>query len=114
VCRAPEPRSTRGDRGELSGLSVRPFAALPQGRGVRCPRLPSSGSRITIPRRAANGWLKWTSVPPFDKGWLVVQTHVHKSTLHGCGGRARSCSIVTEGAEVLPRWDPSTCCPCRP
>jgi hypothetical protein len=47
--RAPEPGPTRGDRDELSGLSVRPFAALSQGRGVRCPRLPSSGLRIVDP-----------------------------------------------------------------
>jgi hypothetical protein len=37
VRRAPEPGPIRGDRGELFGLSVRPFAALPQGGGVRCP-----------------------------------------------------------------------------
>jgi hypothetical protein len=43
---ALEPAPTRGDRGELSNLFVRPFAALPQDEGVRCPRLPSDGSRI--------------------------------------------------------------------
>jgi hypothetical protein len=37
VCRAPEPGPTRGDRGELSDLFVRPFAVLPQDGGVRCP-----------------------------------------------------------------------------
>jgi hypothetical protein len=49
VCRALEPGPTRGDRGELSDFFVRPFAILPQDRGVRCPRLPSSGSRIADP-----------------------------------------------------------------
>jgi hypothetical protein len=44
--RAPEPRPARGDRGEISDFFVRPFAVLPQDRGVRCPRLPSSGLRI--------------------------------------------------------------------
>jgi hypothetical protein len=49
VRRAPEPWPVRGDRSELSDLFVRPFAVLPQDRGVRCPRLPSSGSRIADP-----------------------------------------------------------------
>jgi hypothetical protein len=47
--RAPEPSPTRGDRGELSGLLVRPFTVLSQDGGVRCPRLPSSGLRIAGP-----------------------------------------------------------------
>jgi hypothetical protein len=46
VCRAPEPGPIRGDQGELSDLFVCPFAVLPQDGGVRCPRLPSKGSRI--------------------------------------------------------------------
>jgi hypothetical protein len=49
VHQAPEPGPTRGDRGELSDLFVRPFAVLPRDGGVRCPRLPSSGSRIADP-----------------------------------------------------------------
>jgi hypothetical protein len=47
--RAPKFGPTRDDQGELSGLSVRPFAALSLSEGVRCPRLPSSGSRIMDP-----------------------------------------------------------------
>jgi hypothetical protein len=47
--RAPKPGPTRGDRGELSDLFVRPFAAPSHGGGVRCPRLPSSGLRIVDP-----------------------------------------------------------------
>jgi hypothetical protein len=49
VRRAPGPGPTRGYRGELSDLFVRPFTVLPQDGGVRCPRLPSSGSRIVDP-----------------------------------------------------------------
>jgi hypothetical protein len=41
VCQAPEPGPTRGNRGELSDLFVRPLATLPQVGGVRHPRLPS-------------------------------------------------------------------------
>jgi hypothetical protein len=44
VHRAPEPGPAQGDRCELSDLLVRPFTALPRGRRVRCPRLPSYGS----------------------------------------------------------------------
>jgi hypothetical protein len=44
--RALEPEPIQGDRGELSDLFVHPLAVLPQDRGVRRPRLPSSGSRI--------------------------------------------------------------------
>jgi hypothetical protein len=49
VRRAPKPRPTRGDQGELSDLSTCPFAAFSQGGRVGCPRLPSSGSRIMDP-----------------------------------------------------------------
>jgi hypothetical protein len=34
---APEPGPTRGDRGGLSNLFVRPFVVLPRDGGVRCP-----------------------------------------------------------------------------
>jgi hypothetical protein len=47
--RAPEPGPTQGNWVEPLDLSVRPFAALPWGGGVRCPRLPSHGSRIMDP-----------------------------------------------------------------
>jgi hypothetical protein len=49
---------------------------------------------------------------PYDKGLLVVRTLVHESAHMGLLGRARSRSLGTEGAEALPRWDPSTSCPC--
>jgi hypothetical protein len=48
---------------------------------------------------------------PFDKGRLVVRRLVHGSAYVGLLGRARSRSLGTEGAEALPRWDPSTSCP---
>jgi hypothetical protein len=49
VRRAPEPGPAQGDRGGLSGLFMRPLSALSQGRRVRCPRFPSSESRIVDP-----------------------------------------------------------------
>jgi hypothetical protein len=39
---------------------------------------------------------------PFDKGRLVVRRLVHGSAYVGVLGRARSCSLGTEG--VGPRW----------
>jgi hypothetical protein len=45
---------------------------------------------------------------PFDKGRLVVRRLVHESAYAGVLGRAQSRSLGTEGAEALPRWDPST------
>jgi hypothetical protein len=48
---------------------------------------------------------------PFNEGRLVVQRLVHGSAYVGLLGRARSHSLGTEGAEALPRWDPSTSCP---
>jgi hypothetical protein len=47
--RALDPGPTRGDWGEFSDLFVSPFAVLSQDGGVRCPRLPSSESRIVDP-----------------------------------------------------------------
>jgi hypothetical protein len=43
---------------------------------------------------------------PFDNGWLVVRRLVLESARTGLLGGARSRSLGTEGAEVLPRWDP--------
>jgi hypothetical protein len=47
----------------------------------------------------------------FDKGRLVVRRLIDESVYVGLLGRARSRSLGTEGAEALPRWDPSTSCP---
>jgi hypothetical protein len=111
VRQGPEPGPSRGDRGELSVLSIRPFAALPQDRGVMCPRLPSSGSRIMGSSLSCYRVIQVDVPAPFDKGRLVVRRHVYESAYAGVLGRARSRLLGTEGAEALPRWDPSTSCP---
>jgi hypothetical protein len=106
VRRAPEPGPGRG-----SVLFTRPFAVPPQDTGVRHPQLPSSGSRITGFSLSCYRVVQVDVRAPFDKGRLVVRRHVHESTYEGVLGRARSRSLGTEGAEALPRWDPSTPCP---
>jgi hypothetical protein len=111
VHQAPEPGPVRGDRGVLSDLFVRFLAVPPRGRGVRRPRLPSSGSRIVGSSSSCYRVIKVDACAPFDKGQLVVRRHVHGSVHVGVLGWARSCSLGTEGAEALPRWDPSTSCP---
>jgi hypothetical protein len=111
VRRAPEPGPSRGDRGDLSVLSIRPFVVLLQDRGVRCPQLPSSWLRIVGSSLSYYRVIQVDARSPFDKGRLVVRRHVHESAYAGVLGRARSRSLGTEGAEALPRWDPSTSCP---
>jgi hypothetical protein len=102
VHRAPEPGPIRGDRGVLSDLFVSPFTVLPQHRGVRCPRLPSSGSRIADSLLSCSRVIQVDVRALFDKGRLVVRRHVHESAHVGVLGRARSRSMGTEGAEALP------------
>jgi hypothetical protein len=111
VRRAPEPRPIQGDRDVLSILLICPLAVLPRDRGVRCPRLPSSGSRIVGSSLSCYQVIQVDVRAPFDKGRLVVRRHVHESAHVGVLGRARSRSLGTEGAKALPRWDPSTSCP---
>jgi hypothetical protein len=111
VRRALEPGTSRGDRGMLSVLSVRPFAVLSRDRGVRRPQLPSSGSRIVGSSSSCYWVIQVDTHAPFDKGWLVVRRLVHESAYGGVLGSAWSCSLGTEGAEALPRWDPLTSCP---
>jgi hypothetical protein len=111
VRRAPEPRPVRGDRDRLSDLLVRPFAVPPRDRGVRCPQLPSSGSRVAGSSSSCYRVIQVDAHAPFDKGWLMVRRLVHESAHVGVLGRARSRSLGTEGVEALPRWDPSTSCP---
>jgi hypothetical protein len=41
----------------------------------------------------------------------MVRRLVHESAYAGFLGRARSRLLGNEGAEALPRWDPSTSCP---
>jgi hypothetical protein len=66
--RAPEPRPVRGDRGGLSNLFVRPFAVPLRDRGVRCPQLPSSGSRIAGSSSSYYQVIQVDAHAPFDKG----------------------------------------------
>jgi hypothetical protein len=109
--RAPEPGPTQGDRGELSVLSIHPFAVLLQDGGMRHPRLPSHVSRVVDSSLSCYQVIQVDVRAPFDKGQLVVRRHVHESSYVGMLGRARSRSMATEGAEALPRWDPSTLYP---
>jgi hypothetical protein len=111
VRRAREPGPSRGDRGVLSILFTLPFAVPPRDRGVRHPHFPSSGSRIVGSSLSCYRVVQVDICVPFDKGRLVVQRHVHESAYAGVLGRARSRSVGTEGAEALPRLDPSTSCP---
>jgi hypothetical protein len=99
--------------GVLSILFVRPFAVLSRDRGVRRPQLPSSGSRIVGSLSSYYWVIQVDAHAPFDKGWFVVQKHVHESIYAGMLGRARSRSLGTEGTKALPRWDPSNSCPRR-
>jgi hypothetical protein len=109
--RAPKPGPSQGDRGVLSVLFSRPFAVPLRYRGVRCPQLPLSGSRIAGSSSSCYRVIQVDAHAPFDKGWLVVWRLVHESAYVGVRGRARSRSLETEGTEALPRWDLSTSCP---
>jgi hypothetical protein len=109
--RAPEPGPSQGDRGVLSVLFTRPFVVPPRDRGVRYPQLPLSGPRIAGSSLSCYRVTQVDAHALFDKGWLVVWRLVHESAYVGLLGRARSRSLGTEGAEALPRWDPSTSCP---
>jgi hypothetical protein len=107
VRRAPEPGLVRGDQGELSVLFQtrprRPFA----GRRMRFPQPPLIESRIADSSSSCYRVVQVDAHAPFDKGWLVVRRLVHKSACVGLLGGARSRLLGTEGAEALPRWDPS-------
>jgi hypothetical protein len=111
VHQAPEPGPSRGDRRVLSILFTHPFAIPPRDRGVRHPQPPSSGSQIAGASLSCYRVIQMDAYAPFDKGRLVVRRHVLESAYACVLGRARSHSLGTEGAEALPRWDPSTSCP---
>jgi hypothetical protein len=102
-------------RSRRSGRALRLICTFPRrpsaGQGVRHPRLPSSGSRIVGFSSSCYRVIQVDARALFDKGQLMVRRHVHESAHVGVLGRARSCSLGTEGAEALPRWDPSTSCP---
>jgi hypothetical protein len=111
--RASSPRAwarLRRSRGALRLVCT--FPRRPSaGWRVRFPQLPSSGSRIADSSLSCYWVIQVDAHAPFDKGWLVVWRLVHESAYMGLLGRARSCSLGTEGAEALPRWDPLTSCP---
>jgi hypothetical protein len=111
MCRAPDPGPSQGDRGVLSVLFTRHFDVPPQDGGVRYQQLALSGTRIAGSSLSFYRVTQVDANAPFDKGWLVVRRLVHESAYAGFLGRARSRSLGTEGAEALPRWDPSTSCP---
>jgi hypothetical protein len=87
VRRAPDPGPSRGDRGVLSILFIRPFAVASRDRGVRHPQLPSSGSQIAGSSLSCYRVVQMDARAPFDKGRLVVQRHVHESAYAGVLGR---------------------------
>jgi hypothetical protein len=105
-----------------------PRAWAHSGRALRLvhspPRRPSAGqggeaSTTPIERSRIVGFslsyyrvIQVDAHAPFDKGRLVVRRCVHESAHVGVLGRAQSRSLGTAGAEALPRWDPSTSCPC--
>jgi hypothetical protein len=100
----------RRSRGAIR-LVYTPLRRPSAGRRVRYPQLPSNGSRIAGSSLSCYRVIQVNAYAPFDKGWLVVWRLVHESAHAGLLGRARSRSLGTEGAEALPRWDPSTSCP---
>jgi hypothetical protein len=110
---ASSPRAWAHSR--RSGRALRLFRTSPRrssaGRGARCLRLPSKGSRIAGSSSSCYRVVQVDAHAPFDKGRLVVRRLVHESAYEGVLGRARSRSLGTNGAEALPRWDPSTSCP---
>jgi hypothetical protein len=110
---ASSPRASAHSRRSERALRLvhTPLRRPSAGQGVRCPRLPSSGSRIVGSSLSCYRVIQVDVCAPFDKGQLVVQRHVHESAHAGVLGRSRSRSLGTEGAEALPRWDPSTSCP---
>jgi hypothetical protein len=102
-------------RSRRSGRALRLVCTFPRhpsvGQRVRFPQPPSSGSRIADSSLSCYQVIQVDAHAPFDKGWLVVRRLIHESAHVGMLGRARSRSLGTEGAEALPRWDPSTSCP---
>jgi hypothetical protein len=112
--RASSPQAWAQSRrsGHALRLVHTPLRRPSAGQGVRCPRLPSSGSRIVGSSLSYYRVIQVDVRAPFDKGRIVVRRHVHESAHVGVLCRARSCSLGTEGAKALPRWDPSTSCPC--
>jgi hypothetical protein len=101
--RVPETGPIRGDRGVLSVLFLRPFAVLPRDRGVRRPRLPSSGLRIMGSSLSYCRVIQVEIRAPFDKGRLVVRRHIHESAHAGVLGRARGLRVRKLSLDGIPR-----------
>jgi hypothetical protein len=110
---ASSPRACARSRqsGRALRLICTPLRRPSAGRRVRFPQLRSSGSRIAGSPLSCYRVIQVDAHAPFDKGRLVVRRLVHESAYVGVLGRAWSRSLGTEGAEALPRWDPSTSCP---
>jgi hypothetical protein len=111
--RASSPRAwARSRRSRWALRLVCTFLCRPSaGRRVRFPQNPSSGSRIADSSLRCYWVIQVDAHAPFDKGSLVVLRLVHESAHAGMLGRARSRLLGTEGAEALPRWNPSTSYP---
>jgi hypothetical protein len=93
--RASSPRAWA--RSRRSGGALRlvhtPLRRPSAGQRVRCPRLPSSGSRIVGSSLSCYRVIQVDARALFDKGRLVVRRHVHESSHAGVLGRARSRSL---------------------
>jgi hypothetical protein len=111
--RASSPRAWARSRQSGHGLRlVCTFPRRPSARRrVRFPQLPSSASQIADSSLSCYRVIQVDAHAPFNKCWLVARRLVHESAYVGLLGRARSRSLGTEGAEALPRWDPSTSFP---
>jgi hypothetical protein len=112
--RASNPRAWAHSR--RSGRALRLVCTFPRrpsaGRRVRFPQPPSSGSQIADSSLSYYRVVQVEAHALFDKGRLVVRRLFHESACVCLLGRARSRSLGAEGSEALPRWDPSTSCPC--
>jgi hypothetical protein len=89
-------------------------ASEPGHAPLRRPFTGLRGEAPTTPiKRVANrGFLvELLSGDSSGRPCIVLVQHVHESAYAGVIGRARSRSLVTEGVEALPWWDPSTSCP---
>jgi hypothetical protein len=102
---ASSPRAWARSRqsGRALRLICMPSRRPSAGRRVRCPQLPSSGSRIAGSSLSCYRVIQVDVHAPFDKGWLVVRRLIYESAYEGVLGRAWSRSLGTKGAKALPR-----------
>jgi hypothetical protein len=97
-------RSMRSGRAPRLVLNT-PSSSL-RGTKSEVSATPTIGSWIADSLLSCYQVIQVDAHAPFDKGWLVVRRFIHESARTGLLGGARSRSLGTEGAEVLPRWDP--------